>query len=107
MPQLEGRGRVGGGGQHVVHERGGESLAALVVGQLHVEGVGQPLHHRAVDLPLDDPGLQHVPAVVGHDPPVDAHRAGLGVDLEHHRVAAVGEARLRHREHLRVLEPGR
>ncbi len=52
------------------------------------------------------PGLEHVAAVVRHDPAQDLDRAGLRIHLQHHRVGAVGVARLRHAEDLRVLEAG-
>ena len=48
--------------------------------------------------PSTMPGLQHVAAIVRDDPAQDLDRAGLRIHLEHDRVRAVREARLRHLE---------
>src|SRR5258705_439405 len=106
VAQLEDGRRVRRGGARVVHQGRGEALAAVVVRELDVQRVGQALHHRAVDLAVHDPRLEHVAAVVRHDPAQDGDRAGLRIHLQHHRVGAVGVARLLDTEDLGGLEPG-
>ena len=99
---------VGHGRQQVVHERGGDRVAVVVVGEVLEQRAADPLHGAAVDLALHDVRVDHRPAVLAHDVAEQRDGAGGRVDLAGAHVGGVGP------DHRRLglvaaarLEPGR
>ena len=84
------RGTVVGGGQQVVHKGGVEQLAVFVEDELLVEGIADALGDAALDLALEDHGVDDAAAVVDDDVALDLDLHGLGVDLDDHGVDARG-----------------
>ena len=77
-------------GQQVVHERGGEVVAVVVVGRVLQQHGADALGDPAADLALDDRRVHGDATVLDHDVALDLDQAGLDVDLDD---AAVGAAR--------------
>ena len=76
-------------GRHeILGQRGVQQLSLLVVLQLLVERVADALRHPAVDLALDDRGVDQGAAVVHHDVLVDPDIVGVDIDLDDHGVHA-------------------
>src|SRR5205085_4087694 len=83
--------RLHRGGNEIVHEASALDVAVLVVGDL-LEERGRHAHREAaVDLPVDDHGIDDVAAVVHGDEPTDLHHARAAVDVDYADVAAEGE----------------
>src|SRR3989442_7521097 len=84
----------------------GTRLTVIVVHELFVERTPHPLGDPAMDLPLDDEGIDHT-AGVAHDGVVeDLDSSGLALDLDGGDVDAAGKGRPRRRKVVRRLEPG-
>ncbi len=81
-------------------------LTLLVVYELFVERTAHALGDTAVDLALDDEGIDH-PAGVAHDRVIDDRDpSGLAFDLDDRDVDAAGKGGARCREVVCRLETG-
>ena len=69
------------GGFEVVHEGGGQELPFLVVDVLLAEGDGDEVGDMAVDLAVDEHGVDEGAGVVGDDVPPEIDSSGFPVDL--------------------------
>jgi hypothetical protein len=85
------RRQLGRRGQRVVDERAGHELAVLVVDHLLEERLADGVHDAAVDLPVDEQGVDRIAAVVDRDVADQLGLAGLGIDVDHGRVGAERE----------------
>ena len=74
----------------IVHEGAGEELACFIVDQLLAKGRPDPLGQTAVNLPLDDHGVDGAPAVMRRDILEELRRAGLDVHLQRDGMYAKG-----------------
>src|SRR6185436_2179216 len=72
----------------VVHHRARQQLPVLVVGGALPERLADALDDAAVDLALDDHGIDHAAAVVDGDVPLELDLAGLRVDAHDRDVGA-------------------
>ena len=77
------RGHVVGARQGIVHQGAAQQLAGLLVvyGLLH-QRVAQPVHDAAMHLAGEQARIDDDAAVGDRGQAVDAHRAGLGIDLD-------------------------
>ena len=75
-------GRLDGRRQQVVHERAGQVVAVLVVGDLLVQRRGEAHRQPAVDLPVDDHRVDDVAAVVDRHEAADLDLPGALVDVD-------------------------
>ena len=71
---------LGGAGQQVVGERGGQRLGLRVEAHLLVERRADALRRAAPDLAVDDHRVDQRAAVLDHDVVEDLELAGLGID---------------------------
>ena len=81
--------------QEVVHERAGQVVAVLVVGDLLVQRRREAHRQAAVDLAVDDHRVDDVAAVVDRDEAADLDLAGALVDVDDADVAAERERQVR------------
>ena len=95
-----------GSGQSVVEHRAGQELAVLVVDALLPHGLADALHDPAVDLALNDDGIDLRAAVVHRDVALQLHVAGLRVHLHDSKVGAVREDEVRRIVERCRLQPG-
>jgi Zn-dependent protease with chaperone function len=75
-------GQVVGARQRVVHQRAGQQLAGVVVRHVLEKSSAHALGHPAVDLALDDDGVDHHAAIVGDHVAEQPHPARVGIDLD-------------------------
>src|SRR4051812_9307913 len=73
--------------RQVVRQACREDVAGLIVDDLFEQRVGNALGHTAVNLPVDDHGVDQAPCVLGHDELLDRDPAGLDINLDHGNVA--------------------
>ena len=83
--------RLGGGRHQVVHQRGRQRLAVLVVRRLLVQRGADALHDAADGLALDDHRVDHGAAILGHDVVEHLDRTELRIDRDGHRVRGIAE----------------
>src|SRR6476619_362272 len=92
--ELPGR-RLDGCREEIVHERPGEVVAVLVVGDRLVQRRREAHREPAVKLPVDDHRVDDVAAVVDRDEAADVDLAGALVDVDDADVAAEREGEVR------------
>ena len=63
MPNFDAR-HIASAGQQIIHKGGIHDLSIFIEHQLFVEGVANALGNAAVDLPVQDEGVDHIAAVV-------------------------------------------
>ena len=79
----------------VVGKRAGQYVAAVVVNHLFVERVGDALGDAAMDLPVDNHGIDQTPGILDDHEPFDRDLAGSDIDLDNRNVAGVREGAVR------------
>src|SRR5215831_16868870 len=79
------------GRRQIIRQAGRENVAGLVVDDLLEQRIGDALGNAAVDLPVDDHGIDQASGVLGHQKPFDHDAAGLHVHLDHGDVAGIGK----------------
>src|SRR6185312_14630309 len=87
-------GDVGGPGDLVVDQRGGDRLPVGVVDDLLEQRLGDALGEAALHLPARGERVDHGAAVVDGHVPQDADAAGVPVDLDDAGVRAAGVAEI-------------
>ncbi len=79
------------GRRHVIRQRRGEDIAALVVDDFLEQRVGDALGDAAVNLAVGDHRIDQPSGVLGDQKFLDAHAPGLDVHLDDGGVAGVGK----------------
>ena len=77
--------------QRVIHEAGGDELAAVVVDHALAERLAKPLGEGAMHLAVDDERIDQAAEIVDCGVTVDGDLAGVGIDLHLTDVTAVGK----------------
>ena len=86
------------GARHgVIHERAGDELAAVVVDRALHQRLADALRQRALQLALDDHGIERRAAIVDRGIGDNRHVSGIGIDLDLGDVTAVGKRQRRFR----------
>src|SRR5262249_3531609 len=79
------------GRRQIIRQACRENIAGLIVDDLLEQRVGDGLGNAAVDLPVDDHGIDQASGIFRHQKPFDHDAAGLHVHLDHGDVAGIGE----------------
>ena len=86
----------------VIHERAGDELAAVVVDRALHQSLADPLRQRALQLTLDDHGIERRAAIVDRGIGDDRHVSGIGIDLDLGDVTTVGKRQRRFRRRFSI-----
>src|SRR5215471_14855338 len=82
----------GGLGHGVIHEAPREQLAILIVDDLFVEGLRQPLRHASVHLAINDEGINDIAAIVYRHKTLNVISTGVRIDFDDANMRAKGES---------------
>src|SRR5712691_7961120 len=97
-------GHHGGLGHGVIHQAPREQLAMLIVDDLFVEGLRQPLRHTPVHLAINDEWINDIAAVVHSHKTLNVIGASVRIDFDHANMRAKGEGGIAGLEATRCLQ---
>ena len=90
MADLDG-GNLARARRQIVRKRRRENVAGVVVNDLFQERIGNALGHPALDLSVDDHGVDQASRVLGHYKVFQDNPAGLHVDFDYGDMTRIGE----------------
>src|SRR5262249_19800786 len=87
-----------------IHEAPREQLAVLIVDDLFVKGLRQPLRHTPVHLAINDEGINDIAAVVHSHKTLNVICTGVRIDFDYANMRAKGESGIAGLEATRCLQ---